>query len=139
MSGKSAMIDISDVLVSARGNTSWTPKVAEATLREVAQQTGTRVQWEEAAGEDWGTLLQDREFVGMLSISVCLGVTIDHHMAEVMRSAGVAEVLIVDTFHEPSMCCALDILTETFKYDHGWGHPVDPAAFSAEELWWATI
>lgn len=139
MSGKSAMIDISDALISARADTSWTLEVAEMALHNVAQQTGTRLQWEEAAGEDWGTFLRDREFVGMLSISVCLGVTIDNDMADVMRSAGVAKVLVVDTFRQPSMCCALPILTETFKYDHGWGHPVDPAAFSAEELWWATI
>lgn len=139
MSGKSPVIDIAGILTSAGEAKGWTTDVAVRALNNIAEESATRLQWEKGAGEDWGTFLRDGEFAGMISVSVCLGVTVEPEMLPLMRSNGVVEVIVVDTFQEPSMCCDLGILKKTFRYDHGWVKVVDPGCFSAEDLWWVTI
>lgn len=138
MSGKPAMIDIAGLLNSARADSRWI-EAAEDALGTIAQETGLRLSWDKGAGEDWASLLRDHAWAAMISASVSLAVTGDPDTVPVMKSNGVAEVIVVHAYQQPCMRCDLATLKETFKYDHGWTTVVSPDSFSAEDLWWTTI
>lgn len=134
------MIDIADKLTAAADEkTSWTRESAKAALDAVASATGTTISWDPGAGEDWGNLVRDREFVAMISISLPLAVTVEPDLEDLLRSNGISAVIVVGAYDEASLCCDREVLNHVFNYDHGWDEAVDPTKFSAWDLWWATI
>jgi hypothetical protein len=140
MPGEPTMIDIADKLkAAAAAKERWTSDAASAALDTVAAATRATVSWDPGAGEDWGSLARDREFVAMISISLPLAVTAEPDIEDMLHSQGITAVIVVDSYDEPSLCCDRQVLTDVFRYDHGWDEAVDPAKFSAWDLWWATI
>ncbi len=134
-------IDITRKLESARRDPAWTKELFRQLLEKVAAaMAGSSIDWDGQAGEEWGRVLLGGEVVVLLWLEggfAFLNVSYADVLSQMLGSHSV-QFEVVDDWEEArykgDRASLLRLsgrgqLSETF----------DPAGFSANDLWWATV
>lgn len=135
------MIDITNQLTDAYAQAGdWSVERGLAALERVSEHRPGKVDWDSGAGEDWAAFLVDDRLVTIAHLSVPIAVTSDPGQVEVLRNAGVREVVVVPDFADAALRCEVAVLDQTlFAGSGGVDDSLDPEAFSARDLWAATV
>ncbi len=135
------LVDLTGRLEAARRDVDW-PRVAFLQLLErlAGGLPGSSVDWDSQAGEEWGRVLLRGEVVSLLWLRgafAFLDVSHADVLSPILRNSSVHFEAVGD-WEEARYKVDRRILIQLSgrgELSEGF----DPAAFSANELWWATV
>lgn len=135
-------IDITAKLQLAQETGTWSKEAFHDLLGQLAGAlAGGRLDWDHEAGEDWGRILVRDEVVALLwhrGKFAFVGLRHANVLSRVLREYSVQSE-VVDDWDEPRF--KIDRLSPLLQ-SPGRGQvsdAFDPAGFSANDLWWATV
>jgi len=134
--------DVTDAFVRAREHGPWQVEQLVGDVPADAALGGMRVEWDQAAGEDWLRVLKTSLVLALVWVPGPLVIaTSGHHeiVDEIERLTGVTvEQIAVPHIDSPVLSLRPDRLAELWP-DRDWPvGAVDPSALSAHDLWYAT-
>ena len=135
------MIDITgQVSGAAEQAADWSAERGLAALEKVAERNLGQIEWDSGAGEDWAAFLVEDGLTTIVHLALPLAVTSEPGHVEVLRDAGVHEVVVVPDFAEGTLRCDASALGRAFFDDgDGWRADLDPEGISARDLWAMTV
>ena len=133
-------MDISDELATAQ-SAAWSADGFDRALQTLrASCAGARIDWDRGAGEDWGRLLRQKRVIATLWRRGPFAFVDSQYGSDLV--AALEELhcrwVVVDDWSSP----IYSIDQEHLRGLLGRHKPAayfDPAAFSANDLWWATV
>ena len=134
-----SLIDLAVRLREAVRHPGWSSQLLMTTLAALAAAVpGSAVDYDEDAGEEWGRLLLGNDVVAMLWLRGAFGLVHRRFSDMVPRltSAGLVIEVIAD-WDAPIFTIEPEDLRSLFERETI-SDSVNPARFSANELWWAT-
>jgi hypothetical protein len=137
------MYDVTEDLLTARRHGSWpVARLVEAVSHDPAL-LSMRVDWDEAAGEDWLRILKTSMVLGLVWVPGPLVIaTSGHHeiVDEVERLTGTTvRQVAVPHLDSPVLCLQTDRVGEIWPGRDWPAEAVDPTCLSAHDLWYATV
>ena len=132
------MIDISQLILDAAGRRRDRASVESALLlRAVGGAVNGRVSWDEAAGEDWATVLDAESIAAYVFMLAPLVVVRQRDLGRVRAAVGDDPVVVsVRDMDEETIRADRRALSELFGERVG---DLDAARFSATDLWFHSI
>ncbi|MFD7084748.1 hypothetical protein [Streptomyces sp. NPDC059918] len=116
----------------------WREEVAVGIADDLARSLGGVVDWDGEADEEWMSVLVQDSRVAMVSTALRLVVAGERVVGHLqIRTPGVS-VIAVPSFDAPAMRCDVAVLARVFGGEGKFGE-LDPEAFSANDLWFATV
>lgn len=132
------MINIDTMLRRAvSGESRWTAGTANAVAEGLARKAFAKVDWDDESGEQWLRILDGDRVSALVSAKVPLIITRKSGFSDTGTPEEVAEVCVND-FDANELSASLEALTEVFGSPERF-HILDPAGFSANDLWYATV
>jgi hypothetical protein len=133
------MIDITGTLVRLRDQViEWPIETARAIAYEIADVIEATVDWDSDAGEEWLSVLAQEERVVMVSSERPIVVAVRSLHEIIPSSAQEAYVVFVPSFGDSVLRCDASVLGALFAGE-GRAMALNPDAFSANDLWFATV
>jgi hypothetical protein len=125
-----------NLLAAHRDSGAWTPAAAQAAARRIAAERSV-VDWDDGAGEGWIRLLAGTAVEAYVSVAVPLLIAASSAgIPEELRP--VLQTILVEDLDSPELCATVNVLEAVFGAS-GRIADLDPAAFSANDLWYATV
>lgn len=134
------MIDITPQLEAFRASCSgWAPSRSKELADKIARLCTGSFDWDEDAGEDWSRILKRGRVSALIYMNGPLVILVGIQSAEVRRLTQELPVISVPSLGEVVLSSDPQTLRAVFG-DQVWNNPaLDPASFSAGELWFCTV
>lgn len=132
-------IDITSQLDDAgRLRAAWSPDHARSLAASFARAIPDAwVDWDEESGEEWARVLVDQFVVALIRAKIPLVIVVRSEFAQVRQIAHDAVSIVVDDMDSPWLSATSESIGQTFP-EREVSPTLDPSAFSAMDLWFAT-
>lgn len=122
--------------VSSRA--AWSPGHAGSLADSLAQAvTGAWVDWDEDSGEEWARVVVDQFVVALIRARTPLVLVVRGEASHLRRLGSEAVSVIVDDLETPWLTATEESIRQAFP-EREVSPTLDPTAFSAMDLWFAT-
>lgn len=132
------MISIdADLQRAASGATTWSSKAAHDVAAKLAQEERANIDWDDGAGERWLRIVNTSHASALISIVLPL-VLVERRASRSADSIQSVTKVFVDDLDSVELSCSPEVLAEVFGSPERF-NVIDPAGFSANDLWYATV
>jgi len=134
-----SLIDLAVRLREATRHPGWSSHLLKTTLAELAAAVpGSAVDYDDDAGEEWGRLLLGNDIVAILWLRGAFGL-VHRRFPDLVPRLTLAGLVIeaISDWDAPIFTIEPEDLRSLFERETI-TDAVNPARFSANELWWAT-
>jgi len=131
------MEDLTDLMKRVGQVRTWSRNTSLKIATAYAAQLSAELDWDDGAGEDWARLLDDDQVLAIICMDRPLIFTF-HDVPPYNAEVAALHCVQVDDIDDVNFSCDLGTLMAVFPV----GFPMDDwdsDAFSAGDLWWATI
>lgn len=126
------------LLEAASRRTSWSIERASDLARTVAALVpGAEVDWDDDSGEEWARILVDRFVIALVRAQLPLVIVVRGEVGRLRALGSGVVVVIVDDMDTPRLSCRSDVISQVFP-EREVSPTLEPEAFSALDLWFAT-
>lgn len=132
------MIDITPQLRSfAAAKASWATGRSVKIAKALGRVSVARIDWDEDAGENWIRVITGVNVIAMVSTLGPL-VIVSEEIAE-MVNTDQFEAVIVSNMEDATLAADIGTLVEAFDRRIDLSPALDPACFTANELWFVSV
>jgi len=93
--------------------------------------------WDEESGEEWARVLVDQFVVALVRAKIPLVIVVRGELSLVRQIEHAAVMIVVDDMDSPSLSATSKSIGHAFQ-EREVSPTLDPSAFSAMDLWFAT-
>lgn len=122
---------------AASGAGSWSAEAALEAAARLARDTSAEVDWDKGAGERWLRIVGGRHVSALVSVILPLALIETTVISPGDSIQDVIQIFVED-LDGVELSCSPAVLAEVFDLPGQMDVP-DPAGFSANDLWYATV